>query len=90
MCNITYKIYKCMYYIITSHPTVYPRLLDLHPTVPFCFLRIRTSDGSLSCSLSTRRSGLGHPLDYRSYFLARILVDLLPKLPENCIIHYYN
>lgn len=79
-----------MYYIIISHPTVYPRLLDSHPTVLFCFSHIRTFGGSSSCSLSTRRSGLGHPLDYRSYFLARILVDLLPKLPENCIIHYCN
>lgn len=55
-----------MYYIIISHPTVYPRLLDSHPTVLFCFSHIRTFGGSSSCSFSTRRSGLGHPLDYRS------------------------
>lgn len=79
-----------MYYIVISHPTVYPRLLDSNPTVLFCFSHIRTFDGSSSYSLSTRQSGLGHPLDYRSYFLAGILVDLRPRLPENCIIHYYN
>lgn len=78
----TYRYYK-----VVSHPTVFPRLLDSHPTVPFCFSRIRTFGGSSSCAPSTQRSGLGHPLDCRSYFSAGTLVDLRRGLPKISKIH---